>query len=53
VKQGAGHNQEFSPFDKACLKKIDWLVFELCGFKERTTQTKTVKTAKMSSAWRE
>jgi hypothetical protein len=47
MELGAEENQELS--NKLYLKKIDSLVFVLSGFKERTRQTKILKTAKMSS----
>jgi hypothetical protein len=49
TESSAEHNQEFSVFDKFCLKKIDLLVYELRGYKESNRQTQILKTATVSS----
>jgi hypothetical protein len=46
MKQSAKHNKKYSLFNKPCLKKIDTLVFELSGFKQRIRQT-ILKSLKM------
>jgi hypothetical protein len=48
MQQSAEHNQEFSLCDELYLTKIDPIVFELSGFKQKIRQTKTLETAKMS-----
>jgi hypothetical protein len=39
VKRNANHSQKLSFSNKLCLQKIDPLLFELSGFKQRTRQT--------------
>jgi hypothetical protein len=46
MKQSVEHNKEFPLPNKFCLEKIYSSIFELSGFKDRSSQSTVLKTFK-------